>query len=450
MIFCLIKQKTDHKTGLFPIKISPQPLKRVGSGIKDESLKSEKGSIMKALVLLGTFLLGQSLAYAYKGEYRLGLYKGASLDVNQTTHIIVVGSGVKDDSNGFFQSGVARAQKYKELYPNDQVVIMSSPEVKGADDDEVFQEFNIPVVKLIKESFTAEILLSELKNYPRIASLDFYGHSSPWALKLGKSDAAFVPSIYEKKLRALKANFLRTAVITLNGCNSGFSIAPDLSKYLEIPVSGSLTSTVLERLESDGKWYKEANWHSESGVTVNDVSFDDRLECYLGLCTRMKPTYASYASYWGYFKEGGLSFYKFFCNYENNTDGRCEAGMASSLLSFPSVKSINKDSSAEDFKAVAFDYLCSTHTNRAKYDDCVKGITAAIERGDLVYQSHPTAELNCSFKSCNAKVACKEKRFGSGPKGGSCKLETTIRPNPTNAAQEMISFMKGFDLIKNK
>jgi hypothetical protein len=403
-------------------------------------------TVVKTLLL--TTILGMSTAQAYRGEYRLGLYKDSSLDTTRITHIIVVGSGVKEDSNGFFQSGVARAQKYKEVFPQDQVVIMASPEVKGRDDEEVFQDFNIPVVKLIKQSFTAEILLSELKEFTQIASLDFYGHSSPWALKLGKSDAAFIPSLYEKKLRVLKNNFLRSAVVTLNGCNSGFSIAPDLSRFLEIPVSGSLTSTVLERIESDGKWYKEAHWNQENYSTVNSVSFNDREECYLGVCFRMKPTFASYSSYWGYFKEGGLSFYKFFCNYENNNDGRCEAGMATSLLTFPSVRAVTKDSTLEEFQEVAYDWICSTQSNRNKYNECVSGIALALKRGDLIYKNHPTAELNCTFKSCNAKVACKEKRFGSGPKGGSCKLNVIANENPTNSAQEFVSFTKGFKLLK--
>lgn len=387
-------------------------------------------------------------AHAYQGVTRIGLYKDSSLDTTRITHIIVVGSAVKEDSNQFFQSGVIRAEKYKQLWPDHQVVIMSSPEVRGTDDDKVFADFNIPVVRVINASFTAEVFIPELRTYTKIASLDYYGHSSPWALKLGKSDAALTPDAYEKKLRSLKGNFLPGAYITLNGCNSGFSIAPDLSKYLEIPVSGSLTGTLFERIESDSKWYKEADWTKENYVTINPATFGEDAACSLGLCWRMKPSQHSYGSYWGSFKEG-LNFYKFFCNFENN-DGRCEKAMALSLLSFPSVKSINVDSSVEDFKAVAMDYICTTYKDKTKFDTCVAGINDAIARGDLVYQSHPGPELNCNFKTCNALVVCKEKRFGDGPKGGTCRLRVDIKPNPTNAAQEMVSFLKGFELLKQK
>lgn len=400
--------------------------------------------------MLMIFSLAASVEAAfYKGETRIGLYKDTVMDTERTTHIILIGSAVKEDSNQFFQSGIARAQKYKELWPNHQVVIMGSPEVKGTDDDKVFNDFNIPVIKFLDQSFTPEVLFNELKLFSKIASLDFYGHSSPWALKLGKSDAALDPSANEKQLRALKSHFLPEAYVTLNGCNSGFSIAPDLSKYLEIPVSGSLTGTLFERVESDGLWYKEADWTRENYVTTNTSSFNEDLSCSLGFCWRMKPSQYSYSSYWGQFKEGGLNFYKFFCNFDNK-EGQCEKAMAKSLFSFPSRLSINEHSSVEDFKAVAFDYLCTTYKNKSKFNTCVEGITNAISRGDMVFQTHPGFELNCNFKTCNASVVCKDKIFGSGPRGGSCKLKVEIQPNPNNASMEMVSFLKGFNLLKNK
>lgn len=403
---------------------------------------------MKIIISFLFLFLFSASAQAYRGEYRLGLYKDNSFDPLKITHVILVGSAKKEDSNGIFQSGVARAEKYKEVWPNHQVVIMSSPEVKGRDDDEVFNDFNIPVVKIIDKTFTPEILLSELSQFSQIASLDFYGHSSPWALILGKNNAAFDPDAYQNTLKNLRSHFLQNAYITLNSCNSGFSIAPDLSRGLELPVSGSLTSSVLERIESDGKWYKEDDWTKENYVTNNAYSFSEELPCALGLCWRMKPTHANYSSVWGNFKEGGLSFYKFFCNFENNSEGKCEKGMATSLLGFPSTHPLSQQSTKEDFKAVAFDWICSTYNNKNKFTECVNGINQAIARGDLVYQTHPGTELNCNFKTCNATVVCKERRIGKGPKPGSCKLSVNVTEQPTNAAQEMVSLLKGFELLR--
>lgn len=383
-----------------------------------------------------------------RGEYRIGLYQGTTLDPEAVTHIIVVGSAVKEDSDQFFQSGLSRAYRYKELWPTHQVVVMSSPDVIGVSDQEVFAKYKIPVVKQVNKKFTAELLLGEVGTFNKIASLDFFGHSSPWAMKIGKSNAAFDTTAHTEVLMKLRKNFLPNAYVTLNACNTGFYLAPALSKALGLPVSGSLTSSMFERIESDGLWYKEEDWRDRSFLTYNKMSYNNPLACATGACTRMRAARANYSSYWGTFKEGGLSFDKFFCNYENNQDGSCEKGMAYSLLSFPSVQPVSLNSSPAEFKQVVFDWLCSTGNTRSYFRRCINGIEDAVDRGDLEYQSHPTNELNCDFKSCHAEVACKYGTFDNTPIEGSCKLRTFPNPNPTNVASEFVSLMKGFDLIR--
>jgi hypothetical protein len=386
--------------------------------------------------------------FAYTGEYRIGLYNDFVINHSKITHIILVGSAVKEDSNQFFQSGIAKARRYKDLYPTHQVVIMSSPEVKGVNDAEVFNEFNIFVVKVVKETFTPENLFAELAPFEKLASFDFFGHSSPWAIKIGKSNAALTPSAYTKSLTKLKSKFIKNAYMTISSCNSGFSIAPELSRVLEIPVAGALTSSLFERIESDGHWYKEADYTPANYVDQNNFSFNDNVPCSMGLCVRMKPARENYSAYWGYFKEGGLSFYKFFCNFDNNEDNKCEKGMANSLFGMPSVKSLSTKPSLEEYKEVVFDWLCSSAKNKEYFQKCVKGILAAVSKGDLVFQSHPGNELVCDYKSCHAEVVCKGKKiFGSGPKGGSCRLQTSINPAPINAAREYNDLLRGFSLL---
>ena len=401
-----------------------------------------------SILLCLFYSIGSFAGVFYQGEYRLGLYNDSVFNPSKITHIIVVGSAVKADSDQFFQSGVARAIRYKELYPTDQVVIMSSPEVKGADDAKVFSDFNINVFKIVKETFTPEQLFTELEPIEKIASFDFFGHSSPWALKLGKTDSAFDPSVYKEKLTKLKSKFTKNAYMTISSCNSGFNIAPEFSRLLEIPVAGSLTSSLFERIESDGHWYEEDDYTKANYVDQNKFSFIDNLPCSTGACVRMKPSHLNYSSYWGQFNEGGLSFYKFFCNFDNNTDSKCEKGMASSIFGLPSVLALSPKPSLEEYKTVVFDWLCSSTKNKEYYNNCVTGILAAVTKGDLVYQSHPGNELVCDFKSCKATVVCKNKViFGSGPRGGSCKLQTEINPAPINAAREYLDLLKGFKLL---
>jgi hypothetical protein len=392
----------------------------------------------------------ETLLAIHRGEYRIGLYKNESdkFDPKKVTHVIVIGSALKEDSEQFFQSGISRAQRYKDLWPKHQIVIMSSPDVKGKTDEQVFNKYNIKVVKLVFNKFYPKFLLNEISEFEKISSLDFYGHSSPWAIILSPNNAAFDPSAHYEELKLLRTKFLRDAYVTINGCNSGFYLAPDLSRALRLPVSGSLTSSMFERFESDNFWYKEQDWNSSGYVLTNRFSYKDEGQCSLGLCTRMKSAKENYSSFWGTFTEGGLSFDKFFCNYENNNDGSCERGMAKSLLSFPSVYPISLNSKISVFKLVLYDWLCSTDKDKTYFQKCVEGIENAIFRGDLEYQSHPTNELKCDFNSCHAIINCKYKPLG-GPVPGSCNITAASNPYPQNIATEFLSFIKGFKALHN-
>jgi hypothetical protein len=266
---------------------------------------------------------------------------------------------------------------------------------------------------------------------------------------IGKSGAAFDPSAHYERLEKIRSKFIDGAYATLNACNAGFYLAPDLSRGLHLPVSGSLTSSFFERIESDGHWYKEEDQNAQNYIETNKFSFKNNFSCGLGLCTRMKSSRNNYSSFWGTFEEGGLSFDKFFCNYDLNNDGNCEKGMAMSLLSFPSQRAIDLNSDENDFKKVIYDWLCSTGNTKSYFSKCQQGIANAIARGDLQFQSHPGNELNCDFSSCHAKIICKYKTTEIGPVPGSCRLDTILNDNPTNTAREFLSMLKGFIALKN-
>lgn len=405
------------------------------------------------LFLLNIVLISPEKTYAKPGglpstEYRVGLFQDFVLDTTRITHLIVVGSAVYEDSDQFFQSGLSRAQRYKELFPDHQVVIISSPDVLNTPDEEVFKRYNVLVVKKVLEKINAKILLREMGDYSQIASLDFFGHSSPWAMKIGATNASFSPGEHYEALKNLRPNFIPNSYVTLNACNTGFIIAPELSKLLQVPVAGALTSSLFERIGADGFWYKEEDWNKANYTESNKFSFDRSVLCSTGLCNRMKPSRWNYNSVWGRFKEGGIGFNKFFCNFKS-VDERCEKAMANSLLAFPSVLAINQNSTQEQIKKVVFDWLCTTSNDDQFFKKCVDGIQAAIARYDLVFKSHPVNELMCDFKSCNAKVICDKDPDGT-PLYGTCHLKTPVNPEPTNLAREYLSIMKGFELLQKE
>ena len=385
---------------------------------------------------------------AWGKTYILGTLSTVNvIDFDQPTHILTAGSAKNKESDQFFQSAYLRAKMYQALYPQDQVVILAQPEVTRASNEEVYERYDVTIVEEKDGKLTGNTLIKELDQFKNIKSFDFYGHSSPWAIKLGKSDAAMGAESYTA---VLKDNFTADAYATLNGCNGGFEIAPGLSKYWNIPVSGALTGSLFERLQADGKYYKKADRTESEAAMENIFNFATPLHCWDGGCWRMKPQRNNYSSYWGHFKEGGLSFYKFFCNFSDNS-GKCEKVMAKSLLSFPTAEKAEARPSWSSFEARIFDYLCSTAKDPSYFGKCKDGILAALKKGDNVFQAHPGNALNCNFKTCNAVVKCKTKSrlFGGGIKAGSCKLDTKENKKPTTLVREYLSYKKGFQLLFN-
>jgi hypothetical protein len=405
-------------------------------------------TLYKTLFILITFSVSLTNGLAYSGQYRMTSLGHSRLSPNVVTHILVAGTSMNKDSDQFFQSTLLRAYKYRELYPDHQVILISSPEVRGAKDAEVFEKFNLPVLKKVKSTFTMTKLVNEMKFFKKIASFDFYGHSSPWALKLGKKNAALEPKAQAWKLKELVPNFTKNAYATLNGCNGGFKIAPNLSQVWKIPVSGTLTSTKFEKLQLDGLWYKKSDRTSGQKAQENTVSYDEPMDCSKGVCWRLKSSRRNYSSHWGSFDGGGLSFPKFFCHFDNS-DSRCEKAMALNIISFPSVISIKENSPRAEYQKVVFDYLCSTAKNPNYFLKCKNGILNAINIGTEKFQIHPGNALHCNFKKCNASIKCKHRRvFGSGPRAGTCKVITKRNTNPTTLVREYKALMKGYSLIQ--
>lgn len=376
-------------------------------------------------------------------SFIVGTITEGELSPNKITHILVAGSAMGDESDQFFQSTLLRGKMYQALYPDHQVVIVSQPDVIKASQEEVFERFNVKIVATENDKLTAGQLLRVMKKFKRIASFDFYGHSSPWALRLGKKDASMYASA---AFGELKSHFTENAYATLNGCNGGFTLAPDLAKLWGIPVSGALTGSLFERLQADGKWYKKPDRTQSEWSMENTLNFDPSQHCYSGTCWRMKPQRNNYGSYWGSFKEGGLSFYKFFCNEAQGND-KCFKAMATSLLSYPAVGLPQAKPTWDFFEKKVFDHLCSTAKDPNFFNKCVDGIKAAVARGDRVFTAHAGNALKCDFKKCDAEVKCKKKRFGSGPRAGSCYLVTPANPKSTTLVDEYLAFKKGFNLL---
>lgn len=396
------------------------------------------------------------------------------IDLRKTTRILLVG-----DSSHLGElplwSATTRARRYAQLYPNDQIVLfvtkdVSSPNVARTGSTVVTQEpfGNVALADLKRLSATK--LVAALDRFPRIASIDFFGHSSPFGALLeaegeDRSLGAQIPA----NMGVLKDNFVREAnpYVTLNGCNGGAHVAPELSKILEVPVSGALTGTNFQVLMSDGRWYFNDPGFSPPGTTptpANDRSFGAELQpsCSKGACVRMKPQDSPYRGVWANPETGfqyGLGFYKFFCDFADAE--ACTKGMAQSLYAFASTKAIDPTSSDEDVKEVLADFFCSGTKDPTWFDGCKANLFAAAESGAPFSPMKSANDWSheCSFTSCEQKLRCTMKNGAPQKKtcawvSPSCRADqraASCRPKNTTkqtATTELKRYLEGHALLR--
>lgn len=350
--------------------------------------------------------------------------KTGKIDVAKTSHILLIGDS---DELGELplHAATTRARRYAQLYPKDQIVLfvtkdVTSATVAGTSATVVHQEpFGNSVALADLSRLSGPKLVQALQRFARIASIDFFGHSSPFGALLESSgDDRVLAASMPVNMASLKDNFARdrSPYVTFNGCNGAAHVAPELSKLWEVPVSGALTGSNFQELMSDGRWYFNDDGFSPPGTTKakkNDKSFGpgSTPSCGAGACVRMKPQDSPYRGVWASPETGfqyGLGYYKFFCDYAD-PHGTCAKGMATSLYAFPSIKPIDKSASDADVKEVLADFFCSGSQDPAWFDTCRASLLAAAASGAAFSPMRTQNDYSheCDFKRCEQKLRCK-------------------------------------------
>lgn len=359
---------------------------------------------------------------------------GRDIDLKKTTRILLIGDSHELDDLPL-RAAATKARRYAQLYPTDQVVLFVTKEVSTSDiartGAKVVTKETFGDVKLADLSaLEADKLIAALHKFRRIGSIDFFGHSSPWGalLETHATNRTLGPKT-PVNVGILKDNFARDVdpYVMLHGCNGGVTAAAFLSKLWEVPVSGALTGSNFQTLRSDGRWYFNDEGffpRSTAEVTVNDKSFGASVKpaCSAGACVRMKPQDSPYRGVWANPDTGfqfGLSYYKFFCNYEDDAS-TCARGMARSLHAFASVQPVDASSSDDALKVVLGDFFCSGSADPATFDACKSGLFAAAASGAAFspMKSANDYSLECDFAKCDQKFRCNV--VGGEPQYKSC------------------------------
>ena len=374
-------------------------------------------------------------------SYHVASYNTENLDPNKPTRVMVVGNG--DDLGLLFEEvAKAKAVKYTENYPQDQIALIAINE-KEMGSEWNLKRYGFKIERNDSSTLDGKEFIKEVSKFKKILSLDIFSHSSAqFGIHLdGRANRL---NITTKGLESLKPNFMKDAFAYLHGCNSGFNLAPFLSNIWGIPVAGSMTSTNFQRLHSDGNFYLSEEGYAPNSdwAKTNALSYDKEVECKTGTCQRLKPDNTPYVGFWGAYRAGGLPFYKFFC--VKNSEADCQRVMAKSMLSHTLTINLKKNSSLAEYKKAVFDFLCPVSSKKDLRGECEAKLDEALVTGDMTYNPFSRPQVECNFKECKVEIDCEKVLFTGVPKPGTCELKNNTPAPATTLVREYKAYLAAF------
>jgi hypothetical protein len=346
----------------------------------------------------------------------------AGIDTSKTTHLIVIGYS-HGQGTQFALAAMAHARRYRALYPDHQIVFFGAIESGGGrTDTQVLEGLGAKVISDDpNEKFYDDVLVKRMKAFKALASFDFYGHSSPWNLGV-EATGTRLGTFSSVDLTVVRSSFTSDAYATLNGCNAGRVLAPELSEAWQIPVSGALTGSNFQALHSDGRWYvaDPGRAPSTAWATTNGKSFATPVACSQGACLRLKPETAA---------------------------SDCGRRMALSLVASVSVEPLSATSSREAFERVVLDWLCPNDATSVRFEACKTGLreAAVSSHGFSSFRGKP---LECTDAGCLDDMTCETDAYGS-PKPGTCSDDVDPASEPMTQVREYQRYMAGFDALQS-
>jgi hypothetical protein len=328
---------------------------------------------------------------------------------SRTTHVLVAGRG-KEMGRQFAQSAVGQAYRLRELNRENNIVIITVREKGDASDVAFFQNLGFRVERNDATLLSGAELVEEVKRQGKIASLEFFSHAG-FEVGPGLEGGDYRFNLGTPNIRDLAGRFTSDAYVIFWGCNSGYKVAPGVSRLWGVPAAGSLGATDFEQLHKTGIWYGHNDGQYPEGgypwAGSNNVSYFSPVRCGdhpYNPCYRMKPDNVPYKGLWGKFLTG-LGFYKWFC--ANGADGACLRGVRKAIIS--SVGSIagRNDMDFEGYKQLARDWVCPSASNGQARRACVEGIDRALATRNRAFTVFSGTPLSCDLRTgCEFKYQC--------------------------------------------
>lgn len=380
----------------------------------------------------------------------------AAIDYSKPTRVLVAGRGT-DLALLPQMTALSRAAVYRRNFPDEQIVLISVLENKSNKRTLDASGWKLEVQN--KMTLETTTVVAEAKKFTAIRSFEMFSHSSPTrgfqmdgtshvAIRLEPflESEKFSPEIPNPEVESLKDHFAPGAYAILSGCNSGWAMAQKLAKMWNIAVAGTFTESQFEKLHSDGHFYVgETKFAPNKNWAIRNANLDS--DCSLYGCTRMRPNNRSYVGWWGNFDGEFVGHFKFFCPLGVH---ECQKRMALSLYGFLAEKPLRANSSLEDFKAVAKEYLCPLTKDRKLTKECFAGldqletdrnkILPGANLGDRsVHYNENNGQLVCTLHGCHAKIECDVRDIKH-----KCEVEDRVTKNANTLAFEYWHLVNGF------
>ena len=216
----------------------------------------------------------------------------------------------------------------------------------------------------------------------------------------------------------LTSKFTKDSYVFLHGCNTGFIVAPGISKKLKKPVFGSLTSTDFQEIFNNGQWYHNNSQFDQfpagmKKLTTSGELFNQSLSCWKGYCHRMMPNVHPYRGYWGNY-DIGLPYYQAFCNYGGSVARDCKAGIAAGINATATI-------SPKSWEDKVIDHMCPRMGDSSIFENCKAILKGAS--GKRVFWGNT---IGCSLKECSFELQ-------SGRNEDNKRIQNFVGTNAGNA-----------------
>lgn len=330
------------------------------------------------------------------------------------THVIVASKGLTFASVGYQQARV-----YENLFPNNQVLFITNlptNETYKFTKQVQLKKNGFRIVAESSKKLTSESTIATvLANTTNIRSLDIISHNGvdkgPW-LEDGDNRLDFKnPELMAK----LKPAFSAKAWVRIQGCNSGWNVAPYLSQFWGVPVFGNFTSTSFYYLTAKGDY--ELLQSVEGGESAKSdlpakmdtwsfvTSHGAKLAspCADGTCLTLIPEAAPYHYHVHKSpKAAWLPMSKPVCA-KSISDQRCQKAQAEALLT--AVGSTPRNEAlwnADTYKKIVFQSICGSYSSGSSQKRCREYLEVTYKNRTEYFPYKLGEMLRCSgLRACS-------------------------------------------------